>query len=117
MFHEWRDAANPYHAGVSLTIKDGKLTAKGADPIDVPVGQWTHVEIRCGMGDDSTGTWSLAVTTKGHAPITRPKIKLASAEFKRLDYVGFISTGEAKASWYLDEIDLATTMSDLPMPR
>lgn len=109
MFHEWRDAANPYHAGVSFTIKDGKLTCKGTDPVDVPVGEWTRIEIKCGLGEDSTGTWSLTVTTKGRDPITRPKLKFASPDFKRLDYVGFISTGETKAVWYLDEIDLGTT--------
>jgi hypothetical protein len=107
IFHEWRDNAQPYHPGPSFTVKDGKLTAPGTDPIDVPEGKWTHFEIRCALGKDSTSTWSLTVTTEGAQPIHKPKLRLKSAEFKRLDWLGFCSTANAKVIWYIDNLDLS----------
>ena len=109
IFHEWRDAAQPYHAGPSLTIADGKLTAPGTNPIDVPQGKWTHIEIRCGMGNDSTGTWAMTVATEGAKPIDKPKLRLKSPEFKRLDWLGLCSTATDKVTWYLDNLELKTT--------
>lgn len=107
IFHEWRDSAQPYHPGPSFTIKDGKLTAPGTDPIEVPEGKWTHFEIQCPLGKDATGTWSMTITTEDAQPIQKKKLRLKSAEFKRLDWLGFCSTANARVIWYLDNLDLS----------
>jgi hypothetical protein len=107
IFHEWRDNAQPYHPGPSFTIKDGKLTAPGTDPIEVPEGKWTHFEIQCALGNDSTGAWSMTVATEGAQPIKKKKLRLKSADFRHLDWLGFCSTANAKVVWYLDNLDLS----------
>jgi hypothetical protein len=112
IFHEWRDNAQPYHPGPSFTIKDGKLTAPGTNPIDVPDNKWTHFEIRCALGDDSTGTWAMTLTTEGARPIEKPKLRLKSPDFRHLDWLGFCATGNAATSFYLDNLDLSTTAED-----
>jgi hypothetical protein len=109
IFHEWRDASQPYKVGPSFTIKSGKLTAPGTNPIDIPEGKWTHFEIRCGMGKDTTGNWSMSITTQGEKPIVKAKLRLKSPDYNRLDWLGFCSTATDKTFWYLDNLSLAST--------
>lgn len=112
IFHEWRDAQSPYRIGPSFTIKAEKLTAPGTNPIDIPEGKWTHFEIRCGMGSDTTGSWSMTITSEGEKSIEKKKLRLKSPDFKRLDWMGFCSTGTEKAIWYLDNLKLDTTAKE-----
>jgi hypothetical protein len=111
VFHEWRQTAadGKYHVGPSFTIKAGKLTAPGTEPIDIPLDKWVRFEIRCGMGQDSTNSWTMTITPEGGKAIVKPKLRIKSPEFKRLDWLGFCSTADAKVAWYLDNLDLSTT--------
>src|SRR5690606_37141521 len=61
-YHEWRDSHSPYRVGPSLWIQDAQLTAQGQVLMEVPVDTWADVAISCGLGSESTGEYSLAVT-------------------------------------------------------
>jgi hypothetical protein len=116
VFHEWRqtEADGKYHVGPSFTITDGKLTAPGTSPIDVPIGQWVRIEVRCGVGKDSSGSWGITITPRGEGArsIEKPKLRIKSSEFRRLDWLGFCSTADAKVAWYLDDLELSTTQGE-----
>jgi hypothetical protein len=105
--HEWRDAANPYRVGPSLRIDaDGKLSAGGRPIIDLPAGKWVHVEIVCVLGRPSQGVYDLSVTLPGQPPRVFAKLPCGSANFRRLEWLGFTSLATEKTVFYLDNIRL-----------
>ena len=69
-----------------------KLQVHGDGEVDLPVGEWIHVEMTAGLGDEFTGTWDLVVTTPGKEPIRFEKLKQPGEGIRRLDWLGFCST-------------------------
>jgi len=108
-FAEWRDDAGPYQVGPHVSFQGGRLRADGVEPIDVPPGQWAHVEMRCGLGPDATGTWMLAVTLPGQEPTRFENLEYRRGEFRELDWLGFSSTARHKTAFCLDNLQLTTT--------
>ena len=48
---EWRDASAPYRIGPSLRFDaEGRVVARDKTLLTIPIGQWVHFEIVCGMG-------------------------------------------------------------------
>lgn len=105
-FVEWRDDARPYHTGPRLEVRDGTLHAPGVPAIDLPVGQWVRVEMTCGLGPDSPGTWALAVTLPGEQPRRYTDLALVHSEFRQLRWLGFCSTANHRTAVALDDIAL-----------
>ena len=102
-YHEWRDSSNPYRVGPSLWITGGKLSVAGKPVADVPAGQWVHVEVSAGLGNQSTATWELKLTLPGQAPQTFANLP-CDPQWKRLDWLGFVSNADAKTVFYLDNL-------------
>jgi hypothetical protein len=111
-FTEWRDNAQPYRSGPHLSGHDGKLFVPGAAPLDVPAGQWVHVQMTAGLGPDCTGKWDLAVTLPGAPPRRFAGLSFSHAEFRQLHWLGFCSTADHKTTLCLDNIELTTTKAD-----
>ncbi|MGQ9732197.1 MAG: hypothetical protein ACUVX8_13120, partial [Candidatus Zipacnadales bacterium] len=105
-WHEWRDRANPYHAGPSVRIEaNGELRAGGQTLLTVPHGQWLHMDIDCGLGKEAGETYQLAVTLpNGEEHVF--EVPLANAEFRRLQWLGFISLAEKTTAFYIDNVQL-----------
>lgn len=107
IWHEWRDAANPYHAGPSVRIEaNGDVTANNKKLTSVPHGQWSHIAVSCGLGGQSSGTWDLEVTPAGGAPQTFKSLPNRSKDFKRLQWFGFISMATNQTVFHIDNIQL-----------
>lgn len=107
IWHEWRDATKPYHAGPSVRIEaDGTVSVHGKKLTSVPLGQWSGFEIACPLGEQSTGTWNLTVTPGGSSPQKFEALPLSSKAFKRLQWFGFISMAATDVSFHLDDIRL-----------
>ena len=105
--HQWRDAASPFRVGPSFRIDaGGKLQAGGKPLADVPTGQWIHVEIVCQLGREATGTYDLTLTLPGDPPQAFKQLPCGSDQFKRLDWLGFVSLAQDKAVFYLDNVKL-----------
>ena len=104
-YHEWRDASSPYRVGPSLWIVGGKLTVGGKPLAEMPTGQWCHIEIRAGLGAQSTATWDLAITVPGKPPQSFAALP-CEAQWKTLDWLGFVSNADAKTVFYLDNLFL-----------
>jgi hypothetical protein len=102
-YHEWRDSSSPYRVGPSLWIVGGKLNVAGKAVADVPVGQWVHLEVSAGLGDRSTATWELKVTLPGQLAQTFASLP-CNPQWKRLDWLGFVSNADAKTVFYIDNL-------------
>jgi len=107
LWHEWRDSSNPYRVGPSLQIVGGKLRAREKELLDVPSGKWARVEVTCGLGEDSTGTWSLTVSVEGQEPQEFAGLPIGSPQWRELRWVGFVSNGAGTSALYLDNVTLS----------
>ncbi len=103
--HEWRDSSAPYKTGPALWIQGGKLTAAGKQ-LTLPNNQWVHIEIKAGLGTQSTGTWELSVTVAGQAPQKFTGLKNINSDWKSLTWLGFVSNAKTKTVYYLDNLEL-----------
>ncbi|MHB8899856.1 MAG: right-handed parallel beta-helix repeat-containing protein [Thermoguttaceae bacterium] len=108
-FIEWRDNSSPYRAGPRIAGAGGQLAIAGSGQIDLPPGQWIHVEMTAGQGSKFTGTWDLAVTLPGREPARFEKLKQPGEGIRRVDWVGFCSTASEATSVGLDNIRLTNT--------
>ena len=103
---EWRDGANPYRVGPSMTVAAmGELTASGEHVIDFPANEWVHFDITFGLGKQNTGTWDLIVTVRGQDPVSLEGLP-ANPKLKRLEWLGFVSAAEDRRVFYLDNVKL-----------
>lgn len=106
IWHEWRDAANPYHVAPSIGIDAaGQLVASQQPVMLLPADQWIHFEIECGMGKQATGTYTLTVTVPGQEP-KRVESLPCNPKCKSLEWIGFISNATDHAVFYLDNVKL-----------
>lgn len=113
MYHEWRDDSRPYRVGPSVWIRDGKLSAVGRNLLELPLGQWVHLEIAAGLGEQSTGTWELSVRLPGQEPqVFRNLPNGSGGDWKKLDWLGFSSNTNQEAVYYLDEIEITNATAE-----
>jgi len=104
---EWRDAAQPYRVGPSFQIDGtGQLLVNGQLLRTVPLEEWFHVEVVCGLGTQATGTYDLTVTVPGEEPQTFPEQPCGDPKFKRLHWLGFVSLATEETAFYLDNVKL-----------
>ncbi|MBI3852596.1 MAG: right-handed parallel beta-helix repeat-containing protein [Verrucomicrobia bacterium] len=106
MFYEWRDEASPYHVGPSFSIKNGKLTSGGQEWMTIPFKEWVHVEVTAALGASRRGSWNLSVTLPGRPVKQFTGLKTGSADWKSLDWLGFVSQADTKTIFYLDNLQL-----------
>jgi hypothetical protein len=72
---------------------------------EVPTSQWVHIEIRAGLGGQSTGTWELTLTVPGK-PAQSFAALPCDPQWKKLDWLGFVSNADRKTVFYLDNLFL-----------
>ncbi len=102
--HEWRDQSRPYLVGPSLQFRAGApLTAQGQKLVDLPEGQWVHVEIVCKLGPAADGSYELTVTLPDRDP-QHWTLQCAAEKFNRLEWLGFTSLANAATAWHLDNL-------------
>lgn len=104
-FHEWRDNMSPYHVGPSLYVVGDKLLVSGKQLLTLPQGQWIHFEVASGLGNKSTGTWELSVTVPGQLQRKFSGLP-CDPNWKRLDWLGFVSNADTNTVFYLDNLML-----------
>jgi len=111
MFVEWRDAASPYLVGPSLSVGGAKAHFAGQPAVDLPPGEWVRFEMTAGLGPKATGTWDLRLTLPGQPPRDFKGLKTGSPAWKTLQWLGFSSTANDKTAFYLDNIDLSSSLA------
>jgi len=107
LWHEWRDTANPYHAGPSLRIgAEGQVEIGGNKVADIPQGEWVHLEVTCALGRLSDGSFTLSITLAGEPPRVFESQPMANTKFRRLEWLGLISLATTDAVFYIDNLKL-----------
>jgi hypothetical protein len=112
LYHEWRSDGHPYRVGPSVWVRDGTLQVGGKTLLEPPVGKWIHFEVTAGLGEQSTGTWNLAVTLPGEEPRRFEGLANGHLDWKTLHWLGFSSMAEERVAWYLDNLELSTGQAD-----
>ena len=74
--------------------------------VELPVGEWFHVEVVARVGRDARGTWDLTVVTPGHDPRRFSQLKTGATSFANLTWVGWSSTATRQTTYYLDNVRL-----------
>ena len=105
---EWRDWSEAqYQTGVHFSIRDGKLKLDDGATLDLPPDQWVRFEMSGGVGEASTGKWSLTVRVTGQAPREFKELAYAKTGFRKLTWVGLTSNATVATSFYLDNFSLS----------
>ena len=103
-WHEWRDNGITYHAGPSLNVDAaGKISASKQELLTIPLSQWVHIDIICGLGKKSTGTYTVEVKLSD-GQVNRFKDLPCGPKFSIFEWVGFISTATDKEVFYIDNL-------------
>jgi len=99
MYHEWRDAASPYHVGPSLYIEaNGDLNTQGQTLMNIPAGKWARFDIANTLG---SGAWDLTVTDEAGHQREFKGLK-CSRDMKSLRWWGFVANGSESAVAFVD---------------
>ena len=108
---EWRDySGGSYRVGPSVRIEgDGKLLSGGKQIGKVPLSQWLHIEITCGLGDAANGKWTLRYGPLG-GELTQLELT-CDPKFRKLDWVGFIADATVAAVFYVDNLKIGPSPS------
>ena len=101
---DWRDDPYKFNMGPNLTTTaDGWLSANGKKLLQLPEGQWVHVEINCILGDKAQGKYDLTLTLPDAAPQVF-KDTACSAQFQTLNCVVFMAVADAPGVFYIDNL-------------
>lgn len=105
--YQWRQYDKGYVTGPELLVEPGGVVShRGEKLTTIPTNQWGRFEIRCRLGDEAGGTFDLLVWQQMNGePSKFEGLKLAP-QFKRLDWVGFVSRAEKEAVYYVDNIEV-----------
>jgi hypothetical protein len=102
---DWRDDPYNFNMGPNLTTSaDGWLSANGKKLLQLPAGQWVHIEIVCSLDPKATGKYDLAVKLPNAAPQVF-KDTACSPKFQTLNCIVFMAVGDAPAVFYLDNLE------------
>ncbi len=101
---EWRDyAEGVYRTGPAITVRNGTLIAGGPNPIPLPSGRWLSFVMEAGLGSASDGHWRLSVNGP-NLHYTAGVLRFRDAEFRALDWLGFVSNARIETSAFIDNL-------------
>jgi len=104
---EWLDMAmwGMGKVGPKLEVDEaGRLKASGSPLLTVPLGQWFHVEIVCGLGPQATGFYDLTVTVLGQEPKVFSWFPCVDWNFRLLRRLVIVSQATQSTAFYLDNV-------------
>ncbi len=105
--YQWRHYESNYCQGPSVTILPGGVVADGSRPLlSIPTGQWVRFEVSCVLGDPSNGQFDLRIWLPDEQTPRVFESLSHDAEFRRLDWFGFIARAKQNATCYIDNIEV-----------
>jgi hypothetical protein len=103
---DWRDDPYNYNMGPNLTTAgDGALLANGKKLLQLPAGQWVHIEIVCGLGPQATGKYDLTLKLPDAEPRVFTEVA-CSPKFETLNCVVFMAVADGPGVFHLDNLTL-----------
>ena len=105
---EWRDYSDgDYRIGPQLAIRNATLRLGKTAVLPLPVREWIHFEILRDLSATAADGWALQLSWPGQSAREFPHLPLASAGFKKLTWIGFMSNATTKTTFYLDNFRLS----------
>jgi hypothetical protein len=108
--HEWRDDGRPFLVGPSLSIGPDGVKAAGRVVARPRPGQWLHVAVSAGLGEDANGRWSVSLTPEGGAEQRVEDLPFGAPKFARLSWLGVLSDAQVASSFCMANV--SATNSD-----
>lgn len=105
---EWREYHvkwSSYWAGPRVTVQNSRIFA-GDHFLDIPDNQWIHVKMTAALGEQGDGTWRVEITLPGNDRHVFSGLPFHSADFRHLDWLGFMSLSTGETAFYLDGMSL-----------
>ena len=92
---------------VSLVVKSGgEFRANDTVVATVPVDQWLHVQIVCGLGSAANGIYDLTIKIPTAGTVTKLALPCGKKTFRNLEWLGFVSMANDTAVFFIDNISL-----------
>lgn len=105
--YSWRDwRSSAYKTGPNLEVKGKELRAGSKKLMELPVGEWVHLEVSAKLGKDAGGTWGVVVKAPNGPRKVFSGLKCGTTGFEQLTWIGFVSNATHKTAFYLDNIDI-----------
>jgi hypothetical protein len=99
-------------AGPIVGVGDGQVTVAGQPFCAVPEGQWFHVAVDCDFArEGAPSAFALTVTTPDGAAHTG-RFASPDGRFAGTDWLVVYGLGQARAAFYLDNLELARKRPD-----
>ena len=92
-------------------MHDGAIHFAGQS-VPAPTGQWFHLEMVSGIGEDGNGTWELRLEAPGQGEVTFTNLPWGSTDWTGLTWLGFSSSAEYETTFYVDDINLSNTAAN-----
>jgi hypothetical protein len=107
-FTEWRDSMPyPDNIGPSVQFDGAGAICVGSKTLTaLPVSQWVRVVIEAQVGRNAPRTFRLMLTPRNGAAQIFPDLPFAGGKFRELHWLGFSSTAEANAAFFLDNLQI-----------
>lgn len=106
LWHECRDWSQAqYTTGPSLQFIGGRLKSHQRELMEIPMGQWFHVEIEVPLGEKA-GKWTLTVSLPGQEPRRFSDLDVTTPGWDKLTWVGFVSNAITQTVIYLDNVSI-----------
>lgn len=93
---------------------DGKVTASGREAGQIPLGEWSRVEIALTLGPDAPKTYQFVLKTPGREPVAMD-LPYANSAFREIHWLGVSSSNDGPGQFYLDNLRMGTA-EDLAVP-
>jgi hypothetical protein len=104
LWQEYRDWTLPaYTTGPSLKFMGGKLSFRDKVLMDIPTGQWFHVEVTIPLGAKA-GKWEVAVTLPGQEPRRFAGLDVVTPGWDKITWIGFVSNATKRTIFYIDNL-------------
>lgn len=84
---------------------DGQLKASGQPLGSMPVGEWTHFDLRVQAGANAARTYQVDVTVPG-AEKRSYTLPIDSPDFHEFSWIGIIADDDRDGGFYLDNLSL-----------
>jgi hypothetical protein len=105
MYCEWRDEGGTYRTGPSVRFENGKVFARDRKLADAPAGVWIGVAMTAPLGKTES-KWDLVLDLPDKGEVRFPGLPCDPA-WKQARWVGFSSTAQQNAAFYLDDLVMA----------
>lgn len=104
LVHEWRDTAEPFRTGPSLTLRGDGLEVAGRTLMNWPSRAWYKIRLEADLGEGRSGKWDLRVQMPNGTTRQWRGFASNSASWNRAGWIGWVSSTERVSTTCLSNL-------------